>query len=141
MLHKVFVKVCIVLSPLSGKLPAVKAASLNSQLSTFRNLKSPILPGRLVPFALYMRTFFRYKQNICTTAPNNCSGSEKMQPERKAGITIVFGVPAIVGAGLVWQMAGSWQAVFGYLGLLAFVLGGLLANPEQMISADNQVEQ
>ena len=64
-----------------------------------------------------------------------------MQPERKAGITIVFGVPAIVGAGLVWQMAGSWQAVFGYLGLLAFVLGGLLANPEQMISRENQAEQ
>ena len=64
-----------------------------------------------------------------------------MQPERKAGIAIVFGVPAIVGAGLVWQIAGSWQAVFGYLGLLAFVLGGLLANPEQIISSDNEADQ
>ena len=63
-----------------------------------------------------------------------------MSPERKAGITIVFGVPAIVGAGLVWQLAGHWQAVFGYLGLLAFILGGLLANPEQMISSDNHAE-
>ena len=64
-----------------------------------------------------------------------------MQHERKAGIAIVFGVPAIVGAGLVWQIAGSWQAVFGYLGLLAFVLGGLLANPEQIISSDNEAEE
>ena len=63
-----------------------------------------------------------------------------MQPERKAGISIVFGIPAIIGAGLVWQIAGTWQAVFGYLGLLGFVLGALLANPEQMISSDNHAE-
>ena len=58
-----------------------------------------------------------------------------MQPERKAGISIVFGVPAIIGAGLVWHIAGNWQAVFAYLGLLGFVLGAFLANPEQMISS------
>jgi hypothetical protein len=63
-----------------------------------------------------------------------------MQPERKAGITIVFGVPAIVGAGLVWQIAGNWQAVFGYLGLLGFILGAILANPEQMISNEDHAE-
>ena len=63
-----------------------------------------------------------------------------MRPERKAGITIVFGVPAIVGAGLVWQIAGNWQAVFGYLGLLGFILGGLLANPEKMISYEDHAE-
>ncbi len=63
-----------------------------------------------------------------------------MQPERKAGISIVFGIPAIIGAGLVWQVAGTWQAVFGYLGLLGFILGALLANPEQMISLDNHAE-
>lgn len=60
-----------------------------------------------------------------------------MEPERKAGISIVFGVPAIVGAGLVWQFAGNWQAVFGYLGLLAFVLGTLIVNPEQIVSSNN----
>ena len=60
-----------------------------------------------------------------------------MQPERKAGITIVFGIPAIVGAGLIWQLSGNWQAVFGYLGLLGFILGAFLANPEQMISSEN----
>jgi hypothetical protein len=63
-----------------------------------------------------------------------------MQPERKAGIAIVFGIPAIVGAGLVWQLSASWQVVFGYLGLLAFILGAFLANPEQIISSKNKVE-
>ncbi len=63
-----------------------------------------------------------------------------MQPERKAGISIVFGIPAIVGAGLVWQLSGNWQVVFGYLGLLGFILAALLANPEQMISSENKPE-
>ena len=63
-----------------------------------------------------------------------------MEPERKAGITIVFGIPAIVGAGLVWQLSGSWQVVFAYLGLLGFILGAFLANPEQMISRENKAE-
>jgi hypothetical protein len=56
-----------------------------------------------------------------------------MEPERKAGISIVFGIPAIVGAGLVWQLSGNWQVVFGYLGLLGFIVGALLVNPEQII--------
>jgi hypothetical protein len=63
-----------------------------------------------------------------------------MQPERKAGISIVFGIPAIVGAGLVWQLSANWQVVFGYLGLLGFILAALLANPEQMISSENKTE-
>ena len=63
-----------------------------------------------------------------------------MRPERKAGISIVFGVPAIVGAGLVWHIAGSWQAVFAYLGLLGFVLGAFLANPERTISSASQAD-
>ena len=63
-----------------------------------------------------------------------------MEPERKAGISIVFGIPAIVGAGLIWQLSGNWQAVFGYLGLLGFIAGAFLANPEQMISLKNKTE-
>ena len=63
-----------------------------------------------------------------------------MEPERKAGITIVFGVPAIVGAGLVWTFSHNWQVVFGYLGLLGFVLGAFLANPEQMIFPKDESE-
>ncbi|UCG11310.1 MAG: hypothetical protein JSU72_12235 [Deltaproteobacteria bacterium] len=57
-----------------------------------------------------------------------------MDLERKAGIAVVFGIPAIVGAGLAWQLAGSWQVVFGFLGLLGFVVVGILANPEQIVS-------
>ena len=57
-----------------------------------------------------------------------------MELERKAGIAIVFGIAAIVGAGLTWQLAKSWQVVFGYLGLLAFIVGAFLANPEQIVS-------
>ena len=57
-----------------------------------------------------------------------------MNLARKAGITVVFGVPAIVGSGLVWQLAENWQAVFVYLGLLGFVLAAFLANPELVIS-------
>lgn len=57
-----------------------------------------------------------------------------MEPERKAGITVVFGIPAIVGAGAVWQLGGNWQAVFGYLGLLGFIVVAFLANPERIVS-------
>ena len=67
-------------------------------------------------------------------------GVEEMRPERKAGISIVFGIPAIIGSGLVWQIAENWQAVFVYLGLLGFILGAILANPEQMISTENHSE-
>ncbi len=63
-----------------------------------------------------------------------------MEPERKAGISIVFGIPAIVGAGLIWQLSGNWQVVFGYLGLLGFIIGAFLANPEQMISSEKETE-
>ena len=63
-----------------------------------------------------------------------------MEPERKAGISIVCGIPAIVGAGLVWQLSGNWQVVFAYLGLLGFIVGAFLANPEQMISSENESE-
>ena len=64
-----------------------------------------------------------------------------MELERKAGISIVFGIAAIVGSELTWELAGNWQAVFGYLGLLGFIVGGLLANPEQMASpSDNHSE-
>jgi hypothetical protein len=91
-------------------------------------------------FALYMLPLFRYKVKICTLGIMYHLGSGQMQPERKAGISIVFGIPAIVGAGLVWQLSGNWQVVFGYLGLLGFILAALLANPEQMISSENKTE-
>lgn len=53
---------------------------------------------------------------------------------KKIGIAIVFGVPAIIGGGLVWQSAGSWQMVGGYLGLLGFILLAFLLNPERLVN-------
>ena len=49
-----------------------------------------------------------------------------MEIARKAGIGIVFGIPAIVSSGLVWQIAENWYVVFGYLGLLLLGLAGFL---------------
>jgi hypothetical protein len=60
-----------------------------------------------------------------------------MELPRKAGIAIVFGVPAIVGAGLTWHLAESWQAVFAYLGLLGFIVLAFLVNPEPPMSSTN----
>jgi hypothetical protein len=53
-----------------------------------------------------------------------------MDLPRKAGVAVVFGIPAIVGSGLTWQLAHSWQAVFTFLGILGFVVLAFLANPE-----------
>lgn len=53
-----------------------------------------------------------------------------MDLARKAGVVVVFGIPAIVGAGLTWQLAESWQGVFTYLGLLGFIVLAFVANPE-----------
>ena len=53
-----------------------------------------------------------------------------MDLARKAGIAVVFGIPAIVGSGLTWQLAHSWQGVFTFLGILGFVVLAFLANPE-----------
>ena len=48
------------------------------------------------------------------------------------GIAIVFGVPAIVGGGIVWELAANWQVVFVYLCFLGFVLLAFLLNPEKI---------
>ena len=53
-----------------------------------------------------------------------------MDLPRKAGVAVVFGIPAIVGSGLTWQLAHSWQGVFTYLGILGFIVLAFLANPE-----------
>jgi len=57
-----------------------------------------------------------------------------MELWRKLGIAIVFGVAAIIGSGFVWQLAGNWQAVFGYLALLGFALLAFLVNPERIVN-------
>jgi hypothetical protein len=81
-------------------------------------------------FVLYMTLFFRYKQTNSGSHPVTTERSDTMDPARRAGIAVVFGIPAIVGSGVTWQLAGTWQAVFVYLGLLGFVLLAFLANPE-----------
>jgi hypothetical protein len=81
-------------------------------------------------FLLYTMAFFRYKQTNAGSHPVTTERSDTMDPARRAGIVVVFGIPAIVGSGLIWQLAGTWQAVVVYLGLLGFVLLAFLANPE-----------
>jgi hypothetical protein len=102
----------------------------------------PRLTGQseIFRFVLYMPNNFRYKQSILNDKSETPSGSTTMELERKAGIAIVFGIAAIVGGGLTWQLSGSWQVVGGYLAILGFVVGGLIANPEQILSIKNKSE-
>jgi|GEM_PF-844748 len=81
-------------------------------------------------FALYTTAFFRYKQANFASYLVTIERSDLMDPARKAGIAVVFGIPAIVGSGLTWRLAESWQAVFVYLGILGFVALAFLVNPE-----------
>ena len=53
---------------------------------------------------------------------------------RGMAVAIVCGVPAIVGSGLVWHLAGNWQMVFAYLSLLGFILLVVFFNPEQLVN-------
>lgn len=63
-----------------------------------------------------------------------------MELARKAGIAIVLGVPAIVGAGLAWHLMGNWEAVFIYLALLPFILLPFVLYPQSSNSADKHSE-
>ena len=63
-----------------------------------------------------------------------------MELSRKAGIAVVFGIPAIVGSGLTWHLAENWQAVFGYLAVLGFMVVAFLANPEKVFSKKKHSE-
>jgi hypothetical protein len=53
---------------------------------------------------------------------------------RKIGIAIVFGVPAIIGGGIIWELARNWQMVFVYLGFLGFIVLAFLLNPEKIVN-------
>jgi hypothetical protein len=77
-----------------------------------------------------MMVFFRYKQTKFESHPATIKRSDPMDLARRAGIVVVFGIPAIVGSGLTWQLAETWQTVFVYLGILGFVALAFLANPE-----------
>lgn len=50
-----------------------------------------------------------------------------MSISRKLGILVFFGVPAIVGGGIVYAIFGSYVPVFIYEMLLLLVAGGFVS--------------
>ena len=50
-----------------------------------------------------------------------------MSIARKLGTLVVFGVPAIVGGGIVYAIFGSYIPVAVFEGLLIFSAGGLIS--------------
>ena len=50
-----------------------------------------------------------------------------MDISRKLGILVVFGVPAIVGGGIIYGIFGSYVPVFIFETLLVLVAGGFVS--------------
>jgi hypothetical protein len=50
-----------------------------------------------------------------------------MDISRKLGILVVFGVPAIVGGGIVYGIFGSYVPVFIFEILLVMLAGGFIS--------------
>jgi hypothetical protein len=48
-----------------------------------------------------------------------------MNISRRLGTLVVFGVPAVIGGGIVYALFGSYVSVFAYEIILLFVAGGL----------------
>ena len=67
------------------------------------------------------------------TSPSNkkaTSGdrrSKKMHISRKLGILVFFGVPAIIGGGIIYGLAGSYLPVAIYEVLLYLVVGAIIS--------------
>ena len=53
---------------------------------------------------------------------------------RKIGVTIIFGIVAIIGGGLFWVLSEDWAVVFGYLSVVGFFLLAFLFNPEKIVN-------
>jgi hypothetical protein len=64
----------------------------------------------------------------------NQKGGDQMDLWRKIGVTIIFGIAAIVGGGLFWVLSEDWAVVFTYLCLVGFFLLAFLFNPEQIVN-------
>ena len=45
---------------------------------------------------------------------------------RSLGILVAFGVPAIIGSGIVWELANNWEAVGVFLIVLALTALGFI---------------
>jgi hypothetical protein len=52
---------------------------------------------------------------------------KKMTVARKLGTVVVFGVPAIIGGGIVYAIFGSYIPVAVFEGLLILLAGGLIS--------------
>jgi hypothetical protein len=48
----------------------------------------------------------------------------KMNMSRRLGTLVVFGVPAVIGGGIVYALFGSYVSVFTYEIILLIVAGG-----------------
>jgi ABC-type Mn2+/Zn2+ transport system permease subunit len=53
---------------------------------------------------------------------------------RKIGVSIIFGIAAIIGGGLFWILSDDWAVVFTYLAIVGFFLLAFLFNPEQILN-------
>ena len=53
---------------------------------------------------------------------------------RKIGVSIIFGIVAIIGGGLFWVLSEDWTVVFTVLSIVGFFLLAFLFNPEQMVN-------
>ena len=49
-----------------------------------------------------------------------------MDISRKLGILVFFGIPAIIGGGIVYHIFGSYTAVFTFEIVLLLIAGGFL---------------
>ena len=57
-----------------------------------------------------------------------------MEPWRRIGADIIFGIVAIIGGGFAWVLSEDWAVVFTFLGIVTFCLLAFLLNPEQIIN-------
>ncbi len=50
-----------------------------------------------------------------------------MDIPRKLGVLVVFGVPAIIGGGIVYALFGTYTPVVAYEAMLLVAAGGLVS--------------
>ncbi len=74
------------------------------------------------------------KSNRGIIGRGNQKGGDQMDLWRKIGVTIIFGIVAIIGGGLFWVLSEDWAVVFGYLSVVGFFLLAFLFNPEQIVN-------
>jgi len=53
--------------------------------------------------------------------------SVRQETARKVGTAVVCGIVAFVGAGILWDLVGSWTAVIVWIAIAAVAAGGVIA--------------